>query len=136
MDGYIKDYIILDGKKISQEIKEEIYQEVKDEKVPPRLDVILIGNDGGSEVYVKNKEIACKACGFDSEVHRFSENVSEEELLEKIKELNNRTDVTGFLVQLPLPNHINTKKVLESIDPRKDVDGFNPYNIRGLWGWT
>lgn len=124
---------ILDGKKISREIKEEIYQEVKDEKIPPRLDVILVGNDGGSEVYVRNKEIACKACGFDSEVHRFPESVTEEELLGKIKELNERTDVTGFFVQLPLPDHIDTKKILESIDPEKDVDGFNPYNIGGLW---
>ena len=126
-------YQILDGKKISQEIKEEIYQDVKDRVLPPQLDVILVGSDGGSEVYVKNKEIACKACGFNSEVHRFPESVSEEELIRKIDELNTEFKVTGLLVQLPLPDHINTKRVLESIYPEKDVDGFNPYHIGRLW---
>ena len=98
----------------------------------PHLAAILVGHDGGSETYVRNKVLACEACGFKSTLIRFEDNVSEEELLAKVDELNRDEDVDGFIVQLPLPKHISEQKVIEAIDYRKDVDGFHPINVGRL----
>lgn len=124
---------LIDGKAPAAKIKEEIAAEVKDIMAKggkqPHLAAILVGHDGGSETYVKNKVLACKACGFKSSLIRFEENVSEEELLDTVKKLNDDADVDGFIVQLPLPKHIDEQKVIEAIDYRKDVDGFHPVNV-------
>ena len=90
---------------------------------------ILVGHDGGSETYVRNKVLACEACGFKSTLLRFEDTISEEELLAEVDKLNKDEDVDGFIVQLPLPRHISEQKVIESIDFRKDVDGFHPINV-------
>jgi methylenetetrahydrofolate dehydrogenase (NADP+) / methenyltetrahydrofolate cyclohydrolase len=124
---------LIDGKKISLEIQESIREEVK--KIissggkQPHLAAILVGNDGGSETYVASKIKACDNIGFKSTLLRFPEYVTEEKLLLAVEELNNNTDVDGFIVQLPLPRHINEHKVLEAIKPSKDVDGFHPINV-------
>lgn len=124
---------IIDGKKISQEIQEEIASEVKTMmatgRKQPHLAAILVGNDGGSETYVSSKMKTCEKVGFKSSLIRLPNSVSEEELLGKVMELNNNTDVDGFIVQLPLPKHISEHKVIEAIDPKKDVDGFHPINV-------
>lgn len=125
--------ILLDGKKTSASIQDEIAAEVADlkaggEKVP-HLAAILVGNDGGSVTYVTNKVLACDKVGFGSTLIRYEDDVTEEELLNKIQELNENDEIDGFIVQLPLPKHINTDKVLETIDPKKDVDGFHPINV-------
>ena len=124
---------LIDGKATAAKIKEEIAAEVKDIMAKggkqPHLVAILVGHDGGSETYVKNKVLACEACGFKSSLIRFEENVSEEELLDTVKKLNDDADVDGFIVQLPLPKHIDEQKVIEAIDYRKDVDGFHPVNV-------
>lgn len=124
---------LIDGKATAAKIKEEIAAEVKDIMAKggkqPHLAAILVGHDGGSETYVKNKVLACEACGFKSSLIRFEENVSEEELLDTVKRLNDDADVDGFIVQLPLPKHIDEQKVIEAIDYRKDVDGFHPVNV-------
>ena len=124
---------IIDGKKIASEIKEEIAREVlkirESGKKIPHLAAILVGNDGSSETYVAYKVKDCEEVGFKSTLIRFGENVSEKVLLDKIKELNNDDDIDGFIVQLPLPDHISENKVIETIDPRKDADGFHPVNI-------
>lgn len=124
---------LIDGKATAAKIKEEIAAEVKDIMAKggkqPHLAAILVGHDGGSETYVKNKVLACEACGFKSSLIRFEENVSEEELLDTVKKLNDDADVDGFIVQLPLPKHIDEQKVIETIDYRKDVDGFHPVNV-------
>ncbi len=124
---------ILDGKKISNEIKNEIAEEVqkmKDrvEKVP-HLAAIIVGNDGASETYVASKVKACKRVGFESTLVKMSSTTSEKELLNKIKELNENPDIDGFIVQLPLPPQIDTQKVLLTVNPDKDVDGFHPTNF-------
>ncbi|MFD2515507.1 bifunctional 5,10-methylenetetrahydrofolate dehydrogenase/5,10-methenyltetrahydrofolate cyclohydrolase [Pontibacter locisalis] len=124
---------LLDGKKTSEAIQQEIAQEVeaiksKGGKVP-HLAAVLVGNDGGSVTYVNNKVMACERIGFGSTLIRYEDSITEEELLNKIKELNEDELVDGFIVQLPLPKHINTEKVLEAIDPKKDVDGFHPTNV-------
>ncbi|ARS35234.1 bifunctional methylenetetrahydrofolate dehydrogenase/methenyltetrahydrofolate cyclohydrolase FolD [Pontibacter actiniarum] len=124
---------LLDGKKTSEAIQDEIAAEVaaikaKGGKVP-HLAAILVGNDGGSVTYVNNKVLACDRIGFGSSLIRYEDSVSEEELLNKIKELNEDPEVDGFIVQLPLPKHIDANKVLEAIDPKKDVDGFHPTNV-------
>ena len=121
------------GKKVSDEIKQEIKAEV-DKIVAaggkrPCLAAILVGHDGGSETYVANKVKACEVCGFESRLIRFEDNISEEILLDAVKQLNNDPDVDGFIVQLPLPRHIDEQRVIEAIDPRKDVDGFHPVNV-------
>ncbi|MDR1896600.1 MAG: bifunctional 5,10-methylene-tetrahydrofolate dehydrogenase/5,10-methylene-tetrahydrofolate cyclohydrolase [Prevotellaceae bacterium] len=125
--------IVLDGKKIAQEIKKEISEEVKtliaQGKPAPHLVAILVGNDGASETYVGHKEKDCKEVGFRSTVLRFSDSVSQEELLLEINKLNTDSDVTGLIVQLPLPAHISEEKIIESINPDKDVDGFHPVNV-------
>ncbi|MCD8302642.1 MAG: bifunctional methylenetetrahydrofolate dehydrogenase/methenyltetrahydrofolate cyclohydrolase FolD [Prevotellaceae bacterium] len=124
---------LIDGKATAAKIKEEIRQEVEQIVAGggkrPHLAAILVGHDGGSETYVRNKVLACEACGFKSTLVRYEEDVTEAELLEKIAELNNDDDVDGFIVQLPLPRHINEQKVTEAIDYRKDVDGFHPVNV-------
>ena len=124
---------LIDGKATAAKIKEEIAAEVKDIMAKggkqPHLVAILVGHDGGSETYVKNKVLACEACGFKSSLIRFEENVSEEELLDTVKKLNDDADVDGFIVKLPLPKHIDEQKVIEAIDYRKDVDGFHPVNV-------
>ena len=124
---------IIDGKATAALIKQEIAAEV--EKIVaqggkrPHLAAILVGHDGGSETYVKNKVLACEACGFKSSLIRMEESVSEEEMLAQIRQLNDDPDVDGFIVQLPLPRHIDEQKVIMAIDYRKDVDGFHPINV-------
>ncbi len=124
---------ILDGKKVSNQIKEEItaeVQKIKDrgEKVP-HLAAIIVGNDGASLTYVASKVKACERVGFESTLVRMPGTTSELELLKKIKELNENDDIDGFIVQLPLPKQIDTQKVLLTVDPDKDVDGFHPTNF-------
>ena len=127
---------IIDGKATAAEIKKEIAREV--ERMvsaggkQPHLAAVLIGHDGGSETYVRNKIIACEACGFRSSLIRFEDIVTEEELLACIDRLNRNADVNGFIVQLPLPAHIDKQRVIEAIDYRKDVDGFHPINVGRL----
>lgn len=124
---------IIDGRKVAGEIKAEIAAHVKqmlsEGKRRPCLAAILVGHDGGSETYVANKVKACEECGFTSRLIRYEESVSENELLNKIKELNNDDAVDGFIVQLPLPRHIDEQKVIHAITPEKDVDGFHPINV-------
>ena len=124
---------ILDGKKTSQNIKEEIKAEVdkikaRGEKVP-HLAAIIVGNDGASLTYVGSKVKACEMVGFESTLIKMPNTTSEIELLDKIDELNNNKDIDGYIVQLPLPKQINTRKVLMQVDPDKDVDGFHPTNF-------
>ena len=126
-------YTLLDGKATSAQIKEEIATEVaamvaRGEQAP-HLVAILVGHDGGSETYVASKIKTCQEVGFRSSLIRFEDNVTEETLLAEIKRLNEDPDVTGFIVQLPLPKHIDEQKVIEAVDPRKDVDGFHPINV-------
>jgi methylenetetrahydrofolate dehydrogenase (NADP+)/methenyltetrahydrofolate cyclohydrolase len=125
--------IILDGKKTSNDIKEEIAVEVNSivssGVKTPHLSAILVGSDGASETYVNAKVKACAKVGFQFTLIRFSEDVSEEDLLAEVKKINDNSDIDGLIVQLPLPKHINEMKVTEAIDPKKDVDGFHPSNI-------
>lgn len=125
--------VIIDGKETAMEIKQEIAKEVKrmmaaGEK-QPHLAAILVGHDGGSETYVANKVKACDECGFKSTLIRFEDDITEDELLQAIDKLNHNDDVDGFIVQLPLPPHIDEQKVIEAIDYKKDVDGFHPINV-------
>ncbi len=124
--------VLIDGKKIAQEIKEEVAKEVAQRKArglkTPHLSAILVGNDGASETYVGAKVKSCHEVGFESSLLRFDSNISEEELLNEIEKLNNDPSVDGFIVQLPLPKHINEQKVIEAVNPAKDVDGFHPVN--------
>ena len=124
---------IIDGKKISNQIKDEIKLEVQNiisnGGTPPHLAAVLVGDDGASLTYVGSKVKSCEQVGFKSTLIKLSENVSEKELLNKIKELNNNKEIDGFIVQLPLPKHIDEQKILLSIDPNKDVDGFHPTNF-------
>lgn len=124
---------LIDGKKVSESIKQGIAKEVeaikaRGEKVP-HLAAILVGNDGGSVTYVNNKVKACEQCGFKSTLKKFDENITEETLLKTVEEFNNDDDIDGFIVQLPLPKHIDSQKVIEAINPNKDVDGFHPMNV-------
>ena len=125
--------ILIDGKKTADEIKQEIAQEVKQLVAKgikaPHLAAILVGHDGGSESYVAFKIKDCQEVGFRSSLVRFEDDVTEEELLGKINELNNDPEVDGFIVQLPLPKHIPEQKIIEAISPDKDVDGFHPENV-------
>ena len=124
---------IIDGKKISNQIKDEIKLEVQNiisnGGTPPHLAAVLVGDDGASLTYVASKVKSCEQVGFKSTLIKLSENVSEKELLNKIKELNNNKEIDGFIVQLPLPKHIDEQKILLSINPNKDVDGFHPTNF-------
>lgn len=127
---------LIDGKAIAAQIKKEIAAEVDailaNGGKRPHLAAILVGHDGGSETYVASKVKACEECGFTSTLIRYESDVTEEELLAKVDELNNDPDVDGFIVQLPLPKHIDEQKVTEAIDYRKDVDGFHPINAGRL----
>ncbi len=126
-------YQILDGRKVSSEIKEEIHQRVAEIVAKggrrPHLAAVLVGHDGGSETYVASKVKACEEVGFASSLISFDENITEEQLLQEVDRLNNNPDIDGYIVQLPLPKHIDEQKVMERIDFRKDVDGFHPINV-------
>ena len=124
---------LIDGKAVAEQVKQEIAAQVaamveRGEK-RPHLAAILVGHDGGSETYVAAKVKACEVCGFKSTLIRFESDITEDILLAKVAELNNDPDVDGFIVQLPLPKHINEQHVIEAIDYRKDVDGFHPINV-------
>ena len=127
---------IIDGKataaQIKQEIAEEVGRMVQAGRKRPHLAAVLVGHDGGSETYVHNKVLACEACGFRSTLVRYEDDVTEAELLACVDRLNNDADIDGFIVQLPLPRHINKQRIIEAIDPRKDVDGFHPVNVGRL----
>ena len=127
---------LIDGKKIADAVKQEIAAEVEKMVASgmkrPHLAAILVGHDGGSETYVAHKVKACEQCGFTSTLLRFEAEVTEAELLTTIDKLNKDTDVDGFIVQLPLPKHIDEQKIIEAIDYRKDVDGFHPINVGRL----
>ena len=127
---------IIDGKAtaaaIRAEIASSVAQIVDAGGRAPHLAAILVGHDGGSESYVASKVKACEECGFGSTLLRFEGSISQEQLLEHIRDLNNNPDINGFIVQLPLPRHIDTHAVIEAIDPHKDVDGFHPANVGRL----
>ena len=129
-------YKLIDGKAVAAQIKKEIADEValikKNKGKTPHLAAILVGHDGGSETYVANKVRTCDEVGFKSSLIRYEDDVTEDELLRKVEELNNDEDVDGFIVQLPLPEHISSQKIIEAIDYRKDVDGFHPINVGRL----
>lgn len=124
---------LIDGKKIADQIKGEIASEVEQIKSQggkiPHLAAIIVGHDGGSETYVGHKEKACMQVGFNSTVVRFEDDIAEDTLLRKVNELNNNPDIDGLIVQLPMPKQISEQKVIEAIDPKKDVDGFHPINV-------
>ena len=124
---------LIDVKATAAKIKEEIAQEVElivaGGGKRPHLAAVLVGHDGGSETYVKNKVLACEACGFKSTLIRYEDDITEEELLNCVEKLNNDNDIDGFIVQLPLPKHIDEQKIIEAIDYRKDVDGFHAINV-------
>ena len=124
---------IIDGKETATVIKAHIAEEVKNiisaGGKQPHLAAVLVGHDGGSETYVKNKVLACEQCGFKSTLIRYEDDITEEELIECVNRLDNDPDVDGFIVQLPLPRHINEQRITEAIDYRKDVDGFHPINV-------
>ena len=126
-------YQLIDGKATATAIKQQIAEEVKGilskGGKQPHLAAVLVGHDGGSETYVKNKVLACEQCGFKSTLIRFEADVIEEELLACVGQLNKDNDVDGFIVQLPLPKHIDEQKIIMAIDYRKDVDGFHPINV-------
>lgn len=127
------EYNLIDGKATATAIKKEIAEEVK--KIvasggkKPHLAAVLVGHDGGSETYVKNKVLSCEQCGFKSTLIRFEESVTEEELLACVYKLNEDEDIDGFIVQLPLPKHIDEQKIIMAVDYKKDVDGFHPINV-------
>lgn len=124
---------LIDGKSISEAIQQEIGEQVKlivqSGQRAPHLAAVLVGNDGGSETYVANKIKACEKSGFGSSLVRLDETVTEQELLKTVESLNNNPEIDGFIVQLPLPSHINERKITEAIHPAKDVDGFHPVNV-------
>lgn len=125
-------YQILDGKKVSQRVKDELKDKVeklKNEGINPGLAVIIVGNDSASRVYVNNKKKACEYIGIRSEEYALPEETTEEELLSLVDTLNKKDDIHGILCQLPLPKHINEEKILYAIDPKKDVDAFHPVNV-------
>lgn len=129
----IQTVTLLDGKKLSAEIKEEIKLEVEKLKrqggKTPHLAAVLVGNDGASETYVANKVKSCEYIGFKSTLVRLPDSVSEKDLLKKVNELNNDKDIDGFIVQMPLPKQIDETKITLAINPAKDVDGFHPVNV-------
>jgi len=126
-------YTLIDGKATAAEMRREIKEEVDrirlNHKKIPHLAAVLVGHDGASETYVAAKERACKEVGFESTVIRFEDTITEEQLLEKVREINDDPSVDGLIVQLPLPRHIDEQKVIETIVPEKDVDGFHPVNV-------
>ncbi len=124
---------LLNGNEVSKKLREEIKAEVAAIKAAgkkvPHLAAVLVGNDGASMTYVAAKEKDCKEVGFDSTVLRFDASISEQELLHEIEKLNNNPAIDGFIVQLPLPKHINEKRITEAVSYKKDVDGFHPMNV-------
>ena len=128
--------MIIDGKKVAASLRSELKKQVAEIKnkynLIPGLTVILVGEDAPSKIYVRNKEKSAIEVGINSEVIRYPENLEEKVLLDKIKELNNNDKVSGILVQLPLPKHINKNKIIETINHKKDVDGFHPMNVGNL----
>ena len=128
--------MIIDGKKTAAELREKLKKKVTELKstynTVPGLTVILVGEDPASTIYVKNKEKFAIEVGINSQVIKYSEDVEEKVVLNKIKELNSDNKISGILVQLPLPKHIDKRKVIETIDPVKDVDGFHPVNVGNL----
>jgi methylenetetrahydrofolate dehydrogenase (NADP+)/methenyltetrahydrofolate cyclohydrolase len=124
---------LLDGKFVSEKLKLQIADEaaqlLETRGRKPHLCAILVGHDGGSETYIASKIKNCEKVGFDSTLHRYESNITEEELLKKIEEVNRDPTIDGILVQLPLPKHISADKVTERISPEKDVDGFHPVNL-------
>ncbi|ERM84432.1 5,10-methylene-tetrahydrofolate dehydrogenase [Rhodonellum psychrophilum GCM71 = DSM 17998] len=132
--------LIIDGKKTSEDIKQEIAARVKEIKIEggkiPHLAAVLVGNDGASQTYVGAKVKSCEQVGFQSTLVRLNEDVTEDELLRVVDEINDNPDIDGLIVQLPLPNHISIQKVTNKIRPEKDVDGFTPANVgRMALGW-
>ncbi|MEA1970994.1 MAG: bifunctional methylenetetrahydrofolate dehydrogenase/methenyltetrahydrofolate cyclohydrolase FolD [Thermodesulfobacteriota bacterium] len=129
--------VIIDGKKISQDVRDEIREKtlrLKEEKgIVPGLAVVLVGDDPASQIYVRGKKNACREVGFLSKEFRLPADTSEKKLLNIIDGLNHDHEIHGFLVQLPVPEHIRTDAIIEAIDPRKDVDGFHPYNVGKLF---
>ena len=125
--------VLIDGKKIAEEIKAELAHDIAHfidhEDRVPHLAAVLVGNDPASETYVKNKEKACQRVGMTSSIYKYPETITEKELLEVVDFINNDDDVDGLIVQLPLPDHIASEKVIQRIDPAKDVDGFHPVNV-------
>jgi methylenetetrahydrofolate dehydrogenase (NADP+)/methenyltetrahydrofolate cyclohydrolase len=124
---------LIDGKRVSDEIKKEIAAQVEKIIVAggrrPHLAAVLVGHDGGSETYVAHKVKACEQCGFESTLIRFEDTITEAELLNTVKKLNDDASIDGYIVQLPLPKHISEQRIIEAIDYRKDVDGFHPINV-------
>lgn len=124
---------IIDGKAtaaaIKKEIAEEVAEIVKAGGRPPHLAAVIVGHDGGSESYMANKTKSCAECGFKSSLFRYDTDITEDELLAEIKRLNEDPDVDGYIIQLPLPAHIDSQKITEAVDYRKDVDGFHPINV-------
>lgn len=126
---------ILDGKALSDQIKIELKKEsekLNEQGITPGLAVILVGDDAASQTYVKMKEKACDIAGIYSIIHKMPSTISQEKILETIHMINNNPNIDGVLVQLPLPKHIDTTKIIEAIDPKKDVDGFHPFNVGRL----
>ncbi len=126
-------YQVLDGKSMSKTIREELKNKVEARKAEgkriPHLSAILVGHDGGSEAYVASKMKACEEIGFKSSLIRFDEDITEEQLMACVQKLNTDPEITGYIIQLPLPKHINEQRIIESVNPEKDVDGFNPINV-------
>lgn len=126
-------YTIINGKEVAEHIKLQVKEEIESLKLDVTLAVIVVGDNQASKIYVNNKKKACENVGIKSLEYSFKEDISEENLLYFINQLNKNESINGILVQLPLPKHINTNKVLESIDPKKDVDGFTSINTGKLW---
>ena len=124
--------MILDGKKVAEKVLEKIASNVAKMDIKPHLAVILVGNDTASQIYVRNKKRAAEKVGIISTIIELPESITQEELLNKIEELNNNPEITGILVQLPLPSHIDKNSVITTISPKKDVDGFTPENVGKL----
>lgn len=120
---------IINGKNVADKIKKELKDEIRKLKIKPSLSVIIVGDDVASHIYVKNKNLACDYVGIKSNTYILDKSITEDELLNLIQNLNEDNNINGILVQLPLPKHINENKILLKIDPLKDVDGFNPYNM-------
>lgn len=118
----------IDGKELAKQIRNRLKQTVETENMTPQLDIVLVGHDDSSEIYVRNKQKAAAEIGIKTELHRFENDIDEQQLLALIDELNADRAVNGIIVQLPLPQHINTNKIINRINPQKDVDGFHPYN--------
>lgn len=118
----------IDGKELAKQIRNRLKQTIEAENMTPQLDIVLVGHDDSSEIYVRNKQKAAAEIGIKTKLHRFENDIDEQKLLALIDELNTDRAVNGIIVQLPLPQHINTNKVINRINPQKDVDGFHPYN--------